>query len=176
MAAKRKRDYKAEERRRNELARERGYRNRAQQRRAIEKGEMSPLDPERVRSPKTVSAQAKRLFQTNDFIRLTSALDPRDMAQDWSGIFARSEQAEYNPERAAELGVSEREYTRAYLDAFVLGDDRYEINRRSGSDPLFYWFVTLNGFMSADTYDKRYGPSLTEGDDMEGDFFEDATS
>lgn len=163
----RKRDYKAEEARRNALARERGYTSRASLRRAIETGKASPIAPERVRSPRTIAAQERRLAATtagrdaeSAFLRATGSISPRDRAEDWSGIFARSKSAEYAPENAKDLGVTRAEYTRAYLDAFVMGDTRYTAVRHKGGSPaLFYWFVTLNGYMSADEYESRYGPA-----------------
>lgn len=57
--ARKPRDYKAEERRRNELAQQRGFKTRASQRGKIERGEIAAIQPKRVRSPKVKAAQAK---------------------------------------------------------------------------------------------------------------------
>ena len=165
------RDYHAEEVRRNALAKSRGFTSRAQQRHAIEVGKIRALQPKRVRSPKTRKAQ-ERLLATRRYGPTPKAgevpesfggitISPEDRARDWSTMFARSEIAQYRPERAKELGVSKAKYRDAYLKAFVAGDTRYERVRHSkngGSDALYYWFVTLNEYMEADEYESRYGP------------------
>lgn len=162
--ARKPRDYKAEERRRNELARQRGFTSRAQQRRAIETGKIPALQPKRVRSPKTVEAQKRRVrppkargpIQT-DFNGYTIPVEQQ--AKDWSTLHARSEIAQYRPEEAAKLGVGKKAYTNAYMRAFVVSDGGYSAVRYAGGSPeLYYWFVTLNQYMSASEYETRYGP------------------
>lgn len=169
--AKRIRDYRAEERRRNELARLRGETNRYQQRRKIETGILPPIQPKRVTSPKTRAAQARMLataprrksqeFQAPGVI--IPHIPDTDRAQDWSDLFARSGVAKYEPTEARSLGVTRKEYTTAYLKAFVTGDARYDRvrhNKTGASSHLFYWLVTLHGYLSIDEYESRYGPAL----------------
>ena len=166
MAAKRVRDHKAEQARRNELARQRGYTSRAQQRRAIETGKAKPLAPKAVRSPKTIAAQKRRIAaatqgqehkaKESDVLFNTSRPDA-ERAQDWSDLFARSNMAKYDPDNRPK-GVSREAYTKAYMAAFVEGPDRYKLVRHSGgSDALRAWFVDMNGWFQADEYETRYG-------------------
>lgn len=166
--AKRVRDHKAENARRNELARLRGETNRYQLRRKIETGLRAPIDPKRVRSPKTIAAQKRMLtsaprgkgreyYAPGVFV---PKISDEDRAADWSAMFARSDAAVYKPEEARSLGMTRKEYRAAYLRAFVLGDTRYDAVRHAGGSPhLYYWFVTMHHYFSADEYESRYGPA-----------------
>lgn len=156
--ARKARDYKAEERRRNELAKQRGFSNRYQQRAAIETGKRAPLQPSRVRSPRTKAAQRRVLGAHEDYLAALRRTTPASRAEDWSGLFLRTDMAKYDPDRARELGVSRAAYTDAYLNAWVEGPESYsKVRHKGGSDALEYWFVTLNGFMTVDEYEARYG-------------------
>jgi hypothetical protein len=168
MAAKRVRNHHDENVRRNALAVQRGEANRYQQRKKIETGVIAPIEPKRVRSAKTMAAQAKRL-ETTTRKPFSAAgvvypkISDKQRAQDWSTLFARSGIAKYEPSEAATLGISRKEYTSAYLRAFVVGDTRYSAvrhNQRGGSTFLYYWMVTLHGYFSIDEYESRYGPAL----------------
>jgi len=161
--ARKQRDYRAEEARRNELARQRGFTSRAAQRRAIERGKAPAIQPHRIRSERTRKAQAAlqsaiKPLNVRKYDYAGIHISGEQRATDWSTIFAGSDIAQYHPERARSLGVTKKQYTDAYLRAFVLGDERYAQSRYyGGSDPLYYWFVTLNGYYSADEYESRYG-------------------
>lgn len=151
------RDNAKEQVRRNQLAFERGYASRYEQRKAIERGVIAPIAPKRVSSPKTISAQEKRLAAIPKVKSRSATYADRELAYDWSAVMAKRFEAEYHPERALALGVSRYEYTQIYLRAFVTGDYRYKITRRKGgSDELGEWFVTLNHFYSATEYERRY--------------------
>lgn len=166
--AKRVRDYKAEEARRNALARERGFTSRAQQRNRIETGKFPALQPKRVRSVKTKRAQSRYLSHApivdDDNVvpkwgvkGVTLPVISKDQAcRDWSTLYARSEMAEYRPERAKTLRVTEKEYRDAYFNAWASGD-YYATRYHGGSDSLRYWFVELNDYYQAEEYDDRYG-------------------
>lgn len=98
--ARKPRDYKAEERRRNELARQRGYTSRAAQRHKIETGRIAPLMPNRIRSPFTIAAQKVRdvVLSRNvpvspnhpEFDRAVAGVSVEQRASDWASIFART--------------------------------------------------------------------------------------
>lgn len=143
--ARRKRDYKAEERRRNELARQRGYKSRAAQRYAIETGRAPALQPSRVRKP-TRTVKTPRLD--------SGALD---RAYDWSALHGGTQIARYDY-RNARPGVTKGQYLKGYLDAFVEGPQRYRAVRHSGgSRALERYFVDITGYYTADEYETRYG-------------------
>lgn len=163
--ARKARDYKAEEARRNALARQRGFTSRGQQRRAIETGKAPAIAPRRLRKPTTIEAQKFRLgVDTGGIERKATELpafgdrvSPEDRAQDWSDIYARSSAAQYNPDDRPK-GMSKRAYTNAYLAAFVRGDERYvNVRHAGGSEALRHWFVDIAGYMTADEYESRYG-------------------
>lgn len=93
--AKRVRDYKAEERRRNELARQRGYTSRAQERGA------------KVRAKKAArSGNVARPIQ-HPLLR-----DERLLAQSWSEIHSHKEQSAYSTD------FTDKQL-REYLEAYV---------------------------------------------------------
>ena len=140
MAAKRQRNYRAEEARRNELARARGFTSRGQQRRAIDRGVIEPLAPER-----TFIARA---------LRIDSMMDN---AYDWSTAHAKHYEAMFRPQDALDHGLSEGEYTRAYSKAFVEGNQRYgNVRRRGGSPALRRWFVDTIHWYSPAEYEAKY--------------------
>ena len=177
--AKRVRDNHAEYLQRNVLAKLRGHGTRAKERTLIENGTIAAVQPNRVRAPKTVAAQAKRLIAPKttppnggqalldwtDSERFKSFGVPEisleDQALDWSRLFAGDVTGTYNPQNAKALGVTEKEYTIAYINAFVKGDNtRYSAVRHNdagGSKYLYYWFVTLNHYYASEVYEGRYG-------------------
>lgn len=154
--ARKQRDYKAEERRRNELARQRGFSSRGQQRRRVSSGNVRNLSPE---AAKFVIGVNTKGIEPKGFELPKFAVRESDAtrAQNWSDIFARSEVAQYQPDNRP-AGMSKREYTDAYMAAFVDGPDRYvDVRRTGGSDALKHWFVDIQGYMQADEYESRYG-------------------
>lgn len=102
--ARKPRDHKAEQQRRNELARQRGFTSRATQRAAIEKGRIPALAPQRVRSPKTKAAQSKfqsgaaapsRYTQSYAELERQMKADLPGLCTDWANIHAVSTVAQY---------------------------------------------------------------------------------
>ena len=181
------RDNHAENVRRNELAKARGFHNRYDQRHKIETGVIRALWPQQVTAPKTVKAQNE--WQARAHALITGAKPteygghplppPEDRCQSWSDMFARASAARFAPDgvkaadakmyhdrqwprplSAKDLGVTRDEYTAAYTRAFLVGPQRYQATRRTGgSYALYYWFVVLNHYMEADEYESRYGPA-----------------
>lgn len=140
--ARRKRDYRAEEARRNELARQRGFATRAQQRGKIERGEIRAIQPKRVRAAKTVRAQkawtarAKSLvssfgdmgpdFEVTDYLKGIDFkfLEPGERCIEWSNLHAANNIVKFDPDNRPE-GVSLERYTDVYFRAFVDGPEAY---------------------------------------------------
>ena len=162
--ARKARDYAAEQRRRNELARERGHRSRADQRRKIELGKIPALAPKRLRNPVTLKNQKlrvttpkrKHVKKPTEYggYKLPSL---EDRSTDWSTMFARSESGTYAPDTRPD-DTTKAAYRSAYMKAFVAGPARYDLVRHHGGSPdLKYWLVTLNHFMSVSEYESRYG-------------------
>src|SRR5690606_12365771 len=133
--AERKRDYKAEYARRKELARKRGYETYGKQRGKIERGEIPALAPKRIKRVKTKQAQSRwfdfldgadpKPRSSDAFEEAKKLIPKRDdagRASEWSAAFARYPIARYRPADAKRLGISKEEYTRAYLAAFVEGE------------------------------------------------------
>lgn len=156
--ARKPRDYKAEEARRKELAKQRGFANRYQQRRAIETGKARALNPKRVRSPKTVAAQNRFLGdlfkkkEQKDFggVPLPSLAQ---QSRDWSALHSKSARSKYRPQNAAKLGMTVDEYTLAYYLAYVARHDQTPRERKFA---LRRWMVDINGFVSEPVYDTGY--------------------
>ena len=150
------RDYKAEYARRTSLAKARGRRSYGAERYAIEHGWIQPVAPKRIKY-RTRIEQEKRLTRVKPFGGLPT-ISRKQRAEDWSDLFAVTDTAEYHPENAKELGVTKAAYTTAYLNAWVIGKNRYKNVRHEGGSPsLEYWFTDLNDFMDADDYDDKYG-------------------
>lgn len=163
--ARKARDYAAEQRRRNELARARGFTSRGQQRRAIERGRIPPLQPQRVRSPKTIQAQTERLRgeaqkAQQRIERLVSEdSQAKRMGENelYSQAHANRQIAKFDYKNAV-TGVSLAEFTDAYWNAFVNPKGGYDrVRRRGGSRALKHYFVTITGHFTADEYETRYG-------------------
>jgi hypothetical protein len=153
------RDYRAEEQRRNILAWAEDHGTRAKKRGKIERGEIAPTQPKRVRNPKTVTAQERRLAALVKVTPRSASAADRERCEEWSLLFAKRYQAEYHPEVAAELGVTRKEYTRIYMAAWIEGDQRYKAVRYHGGDStaLGEWMITLNGFYTLAQFEGRYG-------------------
>lgn len=165
MAAK-KRDYKAEERRRNELAKQRGFTSRAQQRGAIKRGEAKVtrtgntyrIARTTAKTPTKTTKTTKRGRTYRDKVQYMGyTFSKREACEDFSMISAKNENAKYRPEEAAKLGLTPSAYTHAYYMAFIDESSGYYANRYDdgGSDAMRYWFVDLD-HMEADDYDDKY--------------------
>jgi hypothetical protein len=164
-----RRNYHAEEQRRNELARARGFTSRAQQRRRIERGDIQALAPKRVKSPKTIAAQRSWSERAQALIKGLDLTKPSDFDRcaDWSAAHAQTKQARFNPKHLPK-GITLDDYVTAYMRAFVEGPGSYGLSRGSrqtttngyqytgGSADLYYWFVILMGYYQADEYDEHY--------------------
>jgi hypothetical protein len=153
--ARKARDYKAEERRRNELARSRGYSSRGQQRRRIESGKAPAIRPELIRKESTREAQRRYHRENSITVGYPSKYQ---RAQDWSDLHAKHWSATYRPEERPK-GMTISQYTDAYLKAFVTGPERYYEARQTGSEALRYWFVDVAEYLSDEDYNDadRYG-------------------
>lgn len=169
--ARKPRDYKAEERRRNELAKARGFKTRAEQRKKIERGEVAALHPQRVRATKTKEAQKRytaaqrraaapkgRSGQKTVSIGGIK-MNRRQVMQDWSDYAASTPLAEYKPEDARSLGLTRDEYDQAYWDAWLDPDSGYVLNRYAPSEAQRRWMVDIMGHYEAEEYEDRYGDS-----------------
>lgn len=180
--ARKARDYKAEEARRNEIARALGYKNRAQMRRAVELGFIAPKRPEAIRSPRTIAAQKWRAAmaardydydprtpidrEPTEFERIVAGIKPERMARDWSAAHAKTPAAEFDFEGNEDVNVAKRDFIKAhgmtayidaYLNAFVLGGDRYVNRRHAGGSPaMLFWFVVVTMYMTVPEYDGKY--------------------
>lgn len=107
------RDYRAEEQRRNELAKQRGFTSRAQQRHRIERGKFPALAPERLRKPETIKAQKSLLARVEGriggpfspvdpnitFEKLAASKDKEELCEDWSAATAGTIMARFDTER-----------------------------------------------------------------------------
>lgn len=170
--ARRVRDYKAEERRRNELARSRGFDSRAQQRGKIERGEMRALDPRRVSSSKTKANQQRFLEDLygkgpgektyEELIKESfgehggkKGLSRAARAKEIS-IAATYDVAKLDRKGDSDIAVSKREwikkhsvaeYNRIYEAAFI--DEDY--------DAKVIWLHDITGVYSMDEVEQRYG-------------------
>lgn len=158
MTAKR-RDYKAEYRRRNELAKARGFAGYAQQRRAIESGKARAIAPWRIRTKRTAEAQNAFLAELKEqgtYDSYLRAVPIEQQCRDWSSGTAKTPALKYTPQFARRYGLTKAEYTQAYYDAFVNGPESYRNVRRGGSPALRYWLVDVIKLYTAAEYDKRY--------------------
>lgn len=100
------RNYQAEEQRRNEIARERGYTSRAQQRGKVEKGLVSgrPLGP------------AAPLFARAGFTSPAALAKARKEAATWSAKHSQKRVSEYRPKGLHANGAAFRAYYNAYIN------------------------------------------------------------
>lgn len=158
--ARRVRDYAAEQRRRNELAKSRGYTSRSQQRRAIEQGRRAPLRPDLIRSPRTVEAQRIRQARIDADLKLFGQYAENER---WAKAHAVRHIGRFDPREQSEggnrlPGVSPEAFSQGYNEAFVNGPLKYRSRRnRGGSRALRRYFVDLTGHFTADEYEARYG-------------------
>ncbi len=123
------RDYKSEYRRASERAKKQGY---------------------------TSASQKKRAQKANKLGRFHPAMENAARNPELFGFVPKTNATLYQPENAAKLGMSREEYTRAYYDAFLVGNQRYALNRKHGSPAMKRWFVDITGYMSEKDYDDKY--------------------
>ena len=178
------RNYRAEEARRNEIARALGFKSRAEMRKAVETGKIAPKRPRAVRSPRTIAAQKAREAReravkvvkrghTDSYESLSGGISDEQRAQDWSDIFARTDVStyeygvknatagEYKKVMAAKARYVRKHgkdaYTKAYLKAFVEGPGKYKTTRNIGGSPdLYLWFVIVCEYLLAELYEDKY--------------------
>lgn len=154
--ARKQRDYKAEYARRQALARERGFKSYAQQRREIEKGDYPALAPTRLRKASTIRNQEEK---GTGFLGRTLAnlKDHRiEAAQRWSDMRARTKSMEFDAKRARR----DPEYLNAYTAATVLDmahPDTKMQAKLSANEHSKHLLVDVLGLMTADEYETRYG-------------------
>lgn len=155
----RKRNYKAEYQRRQTLAKARGFKGYAAQRRAIETGKAAPIQASRVRSRRTLDAQFKAgrgIFSLNmtqaqqDQLALKTRMD---MAQGWSNTRSHSPGTKFDRARA--------ERDPGYLDAYtqsVVFDSFSDPtqHRFSRSEAMRHYLVDVAKIMTQEEYDDAY--------------------
>jgi hypothetical protein len=147
------RDYKAEYAARQALAYERGFTSYYDQRTQIEKGTAPARSLSRVRTKRTYDAQ-----QRFNGLSWEQKVNQRELtielAQRWSNYQSRNKMSKFDVKLAATMPG----YLDAYISAFPLGFHKDEnLNKFTGSPALFYYLVTLMGFMTVDEYERRYG-------------------
>lgn len=147
-----KRDYRAEYARRNALAKERGFSSYSQQRRAIETGKTRAIQPNRLRSKKTIEAQ----LALTPVFGGKSVKDWRiESAVGWSERNARTNRMKFDPVRAR----NDDAYLDAYTKVTVLqiapkGEDESTL---VAGDDLRHLLVDILNIMDDKEYDSRYG-------------------
>lgn len=157
------RDYKAEYSRRVELARSRGFSSLYQQRRKIENGEIRALQPSRLKRRDVIERQDKhfRIFgskeKQDNWFDSFSVQDARiDMAQKWSDWYSRHWSTKFDADRAKH----DEHYLTVYMQAFVLAPHHDKnVHDFDGGRWQREWFVDIQGYLEADSFDDRYGDS-----------------
>ena len=167
------RDNHAENVRRNELAKARGFHNRYDQRHKIETGVIRALWPQQVTATKTVKAQNEWQARATTLITGGAAKPTEfggyplpsleDQAQSFSDRWARASAGRYAPDgvnaadakmyrdhkwprplSAKDLGVTRDEYTAAYARAFMPpGPQRYDATRRTGGSYALFYWFVI---------------------------------
>ena len=166
---KRKRDYRAEERRRNELARALGFKNRAELRKAIETGVRPARRVKQLRKPSTIAAQARlrKSAKPSTYDEIVATYSDQQRSQEWGWLLSKHETAEYEARGDSAVAKQKRAfiqkhgkdvYTRAYLEAWAEGDEKYyRVRYRGGSYALGFWLVEVCGYLTWDQFWERYG-------------------
>ena len=147
--AKRTRDYRAEEARRNQLAKSRGFTSRAQQRRALRTGAWVPVrKSDKPRAPIVYTASPTppptltRKPGSSNLARL------RRESQEWSSKHSRVDASKYDPRFPPER-------VRKYHAAFV--DDATRAYRiENGLYSLRDYLVDELGYYTDAEFDDRY--------------------
>lgn len=147
------RNYKAEYQRRQQLARDRGFRTYGQQRHAIETGRARAIAPARVRTKRTLDAQQK--YGIPAWMQKVNPLQARiDIAQAWSDKYSRSTETEFSELQARK----DPDYLRLYLAAFVYSPKLAPWYKRlTPSEDLRKFFVEYMHIYESDEYESRYG-------------------
>lgn len=155
----RKRDYAAEYKRRQELARKRGFKSYAQQRRAIERGTFKSLAPGRLKRKDVIERQVAKfdIFAERDWFASFDVTDARiDMAQKWSDWYSQHWSTKFDAERAR----NDPHYLDVYMQSFVLvAQDRESSHRFTWDEYRREWFTDIMGYLDVDQYDDRYKDS-----------------
>lgn len=171
--ARKPRDYKAEERARNARAVASGFKNRAEMRRAMERGAIPAARPHRLTSPETKRTQ-RALRDSIDrgnglpdpaaFAKWIGGKSQTERCRDWSDARARTSIVSYDTKSPfkdvdgkadpyAGQNAAKREfiathgrqaYTDAYLSAFVEGPERYATAKtRTGGSHALYYWLVV---------------------------------
>ena len=129
------RDYRQEEQRRNELARERGFTSRAQLRNRVSKG---------FAAGRVTKAPA---YERAGFTSQLEYRKARKVAKAWSDHHSRQERSEYKP---SELRDPTR--FRAYYDAYP--SNQGVRNRALRKQKLRHYLVDVMGYMTGEEFDR----------------------
>lgn len=143
----RRRDYAAEERRRNERARELGFTSRAQMRRALRRREFVPAR-QGVKIVGKAEGPTFPPFAQAGYASESEYRNARRKAAKWSKAHSRVEMSRYDPAFTGKRFES-------YYDAFINPSTR--ANRiENGLDSLRDWLVDEMGFYTPDEFDTKY--------------------
>ena len=142
--AKRTRDYRLEEQRRNAKARELGFTSRAQMRRALRQGTWTPVRASS--SPRSRIVGSATPPPTRPEINTLAKL--RRESREWSNKHSRVPTSRYNPDMTA---AQVRAYHAAYVD-----DDTRAYRIENGLDSLRAYLVDEMGYYTDDEFDDRY--------------------
>ena len=129
------RDYRQEEQRRNELARERGFTSRAQLRNRVSKG---------VATGRIAKAPA---YERAGFTSVPEYRKARKVSKAWSDLHSQQERSEY---KSAELRDPAK--FRAYYEAFpsAQGNRNRALRKRN----LRHYLVDVMGYMTGEEFDR----------------------
>lgn len=134
----RERDYRAEYQRRKQRARELGYRNPYQVRKAIKLGEL--LSPRQSRSGQYEPTRRKSAR------RAESAT--------WSRRHSQSARSAFNPEAAEAKGIPYDDYVEAYHNAFLA--PRGEGSHDAYMEDLRFYLVDMMEYVDESEWDESY--------------------
>lgn len=153
---KRARDYAAEYARRQELARKRGFRSYAAQRRAIETGVAPAISPSRIRTKRTMDAQQNYMLKNFDVLGYRL-----EMAKGFSRMKVYDERLKFDEKRAKH----DPHYLNLYIESVVTAPYSATMGTRRlvPSDKLRHLLVDVLGITTIDEYEARYGQGWPHG-------------
>jgi len=147
MAAKRVRDYKAEERRRNELAAERGHRTRAAARHAVKTGKLPSEKPVKPFGPQ--DAPYRKAGFSSPYTYAKARKDAAGWSRDHSAIVPSS----YRPSGRHRSPQA----FRGYYDAFVNPETRVSgYNSSQRMRALKSYLRDYEDYTESDVSDEKY--------------------
>ena len=159
----RKRDYKAEYARRQQLARARGFSGYSEKRRKIERGLTPAINPKRLRSGKTIFAQQKfaKESQYETITRLMSTGQETSYLREMKIQDSIAWYETYGRNIALEFDENKARKSDKYLDSYYWGfvaeyGDAWSSHRLHHTDAMETWMVEEAEIYDQDEYDERY--------------------